>query len=446
MGESVSYTKQGLGGIIGVRPDIPTSDANYDSQRHEDLYGMVQNKLSPEQIRDRQNVATELSAWLHDMHGSSVQATNNAAIEWQGDAADTAHQFFGSAGDWHDDTAQGARSASDAFGNQATAAETAKNTMPPPTGFDVNKEFDKARERVENGEIFDAADIYGDVANRAVDAEAQRQQAVQVMHTLDHGYHEAASTQPSFAAPPTMGGGPAGGGGGIEGMWNSGGGGGGGVAPPPISGGGGGVSAPGGGGGGGPVPPVSPFTGGGPAIGGGGAQPLPPRAPINPPIAKPPITGPIGGGPVLPGSTSDKGGNTTRSQRPGTSSAGSRVSGGGFRSTPEGGSSSKNGPGKSGPGSEGKPGQGKAAPGRSTGVGEPNKASAIERGAAAAAGKAGKPGAGGMAPGAAGKSKEDDKERKTKYVVNDDPEETFSVLPDRGPDGESIVNPVIGEK
>lgn len=33
-------------------------------------------------------------------------------------------------------------------------------------------------------------------------------------------------------------------------------------------------------------------------------------------------------------------------------------------------------------------------------------------------------------------------ECKTKYVVNDDPEETFSMLPD----GESVVNPVIGEK
>ncbi|QWF81665.1 hypothetical protein HUW46_05098 [Amycolatopsis sp. CA-230715] len=82
------------------------------------------------------------------------------------------------------------------------------------------------------------------------------------MHTLDQGYHQAASTQPSFAPPPTMGGAPAGGGGGIEGMWNPSGGGGGGVAPPP-------------------------------------------RTPINPPIAKPPITGPIDGDTVLPGSTPD---------------------------------------------------------------------------------------------------------------------------------------------
>ncbi|QWF81666.1 hypothetical protein [Amycolatopsis sp. CA-230715] len=420
-------------GIIPTREGAPTSDANYDSQTHEALHTMVNNKLSPEDIAGRGAVVDNLTNWLADGTREVDKAVTSSQTQWQGQAAQKAHEFFRDTSDWGNETADASNSMAEQFRQQANVATTAKNTMPPPTGFNIDNEFDKARERIENGEIFNASDIYSDLGKRAAEAEAQRQQAVQVMHTLDQGYHQAASTQPSFAPPPTMGGAPAGGGGGIEGMWNPSGGG----------GGGGGINAPGGGSGG-PVPPVSPFTGGGPSIGGGGSQPLPPRAPINPPIAKPPITGPIGGGTVLPGSTPDKGGDTTRSQRPGTSSAGSRVSGGGFRSSPEGSTSGK--PGKSGPGSEGKPGQGKAAPGRSTGAGEPNKANAIERGAAAAAGKAGKPGANGMAPGAAGKNKEDDKERKTKYVVNDDPEETFSVLPDRGPDGESIVNPVIGEK
>ncbi|WP_344412834.1 hypothetical protein [Amycolatopsis minnesotensis] len=404
---------------------------------------MINNRLTPDDIAGRGAVVDGLTNWLADGSRQVDEAVTSTQTEWQGEAARKAHGFFQETSNWGNETADASNSMAEQFRHQANVATTAKNTMPPPSGFNIGNEFDKARERVENGEIFEASDIYGDIGKRAAEAEAQRQQAVQVMHTLDQGYHEAASTQPSFAPPPTMGGGgaPAGGGGGNWGFTGSGGGG---IAPPPISG-GGGISAPGGGGG--PVPPVSPFTGGGPAIGGGGgAQPVPPRAPL-PPVVKPPISGPIGGGTVLPGSTLDKGGDTTRSQRPGTSSAGSRVSGGGFRSAPGGGKPGKPGEsaGRSGKfESEGK--GGKAAPGRSTGAGEPNKANAIERGAAAAAGKAGKPGASGMAPGGAGKNKEDDKERKSKYVVNDDPEETFAVLPDRGPDGESIVNPVIGEK
>jgi hypothetical protein len=67
----------------------------------------------------------------------------------------------------------------------------------------------------------------------------------------------------------------------------------------------------------------------------------------------------------------------------------------------------------------------------------------LERGATAAAaakGKAGAPGAAGA--GGAGKKKEDDKEHKNKYAVEED---VFDLKPERGPDGEKIVKPTIGE-
>jgi hypothetical protein len=66
----------------------------------------------------------------------------------------------------------------------------------------------------------------------------------------------------------------------------------------------------------------------------------------------------------------------------------------------------------------------------------------LERGATAAAAAKGKAGGAGAAGAGAGKKKEDDKEHKGKIQLEED---IFDLKPERGPDGEKIVKPTIGE-
>jgi hypothetical protein len=412
-----------------LRGDSPAPGENYANSPHEVLYDMVHKDLDIEGINDRSRVANVYGNWLADASNQFRDAATAAGGSWQGPAADQANGFFQNTAGHTEQTGNAMQLVSNHYSQQSAAASYAKNNMPEPTGFNQQAELDKAKQQYNNGDLIGMSGTMAGIQAKQQQADAAHQQAVQVLQNLDGTYHETASSQPTYAPPPqlggndstsvsgfhgtsstsftgtpTIGGGTTTGPGGTSGTFVPGGG----TTPP-------GATPPG------TTPPnfVQPGVTSGTGNFGGGntgfrGTPAPGAFPRMTPdgIAMP---GTAGG----PGSSS---GDITRGKsgagRAGAGFAGSRVSGGGYTGAPKEA-----------------PGEGKAA-GAGKAPGE-----RLERGATAAAAAKGKGAGAAGAAGAAGKKKEDDKEHKNKYAVDED---VFDLKPERGPDGEKIVKPTIG--
>ncbi|MCR6484274.1 hypothetical protein M8542_15740 [Amycolatopsis sp. OK19-0408] len=414
-----------------LRGGAPEPGENYANKPHEELYDMVHTNMNLEDLNDRSRVANVYGNWLADASNQFRDAATAAGGSWQGPAADQANGFFQSTAGHTEQTGNAMQLASNHYSQQSAAAHYAKTNMPEPTGFNQQAELDKAKQQYNSGDLIGMSGTMADIQLKQQQADAAHQQAVQVLQNLDGTYHETASSQPTYAPPPQLGQGDSTSVSGFHGTSSTSF-----TGTPTI---GGTTTGPGG-------------TSGS-FVPGGGTTTAPG---VTPPGATPPSyvppgvtsgTGTFGGGNTsfrgapaaggfprmtpdglamtgTPGGTGTSGGGDitrgkTGAGRAGSGFAGSRVSGGGYTGGPkEGGEGAKTGGGK--------------APGER-----------LERGATAAAAAKGKAGANGAAGAAgAGKKKEDDKEHKNKYGLEED---VFDLKPERGPDGEKIVKPIIGE-
>jgi hypothetical protein len=415
-----------------LRGDSPAPGENYANSPHEVLYDMVHEDLDIEGINDRSRVANVYGNWLADASNQFRDAATASGGSWQGPAADQANNFFQSTAGHTEQTGNAMQLVSNHYSQQSAAAHYAKTNMPEPTGFNQQAEMDKAKQQYNSGDLIGMNSTMVGIQAKQQQSDAAHQQAVQVLQGLDSTYHETASSQPTYAPPPQLGQGDSTSASGFHGTSSTG------FSGTPAIGG----TGPGGTTGGYLPPGTTPGT-------------TPPGA--TPPGYVPPgTTSGIGGtgnfagntnfraapaasaftrmtpdGLAMPGTpgAGNAGGDITRgkpgigSGRAGTGFAGSRVSGGGYTGGPKETA-----------------GEGKTGEGKTTGKG----AERLERGATAAAaakGKAGGAGAAGAA-GAAGKKKEDDKEHKNKFAIEED---AFDLKPEHGPDGEKIVRPTIGE-
>jgi hypothetical protein len=412
-----------------LRGDSPAPGENYANSPHEVLYDMVHKDLDIEGINNRSRVANTYSNWLADASNQFRDAATAAGGSWQGPAADQANGFFQSTAGHTEQTGNAMQLVSNHYSQQSAAAHYAKTNMPEPTGFNQQAEMDKAKQQYNSGDLVGMNTTMNNVAAKQQQADAAHQQAVQVLQGLDGTYHETASTQPTYTPPPQLGSGDSTSASGFHGTSSTG------FTGTPTVGGTGGT----GGTTGGYVPPGS--------VPGTTPGTTPPPSSYVPPGATSGTGGLAGntnfrGAPAAgafprmtpdglgltgaPGVGGGGGGDVTRgksgigSGRAGSGFAGSRVSGGGYTGGPKetAGEGAKTG-GKGGSGER------------------------LERGATAAAAAKGKAGgAGGAGAGGAGKKKEDDKEHKNKFAVEED---VFDLKPERGPDGEKIVKPTIGE-
>ncbi|WP_328645028.1 hypothetical protein OHS58_32475 [Amycolatopsis sp. NBC_00348] len=425
-----------------TRGDAPAPGQNYPASSHEDLYNMVHENMNPGDLDDRGRVANKLGNWLADVSNAANDAVNSSEVQWQGSGAAQAHGFFQNTATYTADTANAAQLSSNRYSQQAAAADYAQKNMPEPTGFNQQAEVDKATKQYQAGDLIGGANTMNGVAAKQQQADAAHQQAVQVLQGLDGTYHETASTQPTYSPPPQLGSSDSTTASGFHGTSSTS------FSGTPTIGGSGGTGGTGG---------FSGVGGGAGGTGGTSGSFAPPGGPT-PPGATPPSTfvppgatsgtgnaGGFGGGNsgfrgapaasafprmgpdglAMPGGTTGTGGaggDITRGKsgagRAGSGFAGSRVSGGGATGGP-----------KETAGEGGKTG--------AKGTGE-----RLERGATAAAAAKGKAGGAGAAGAGAGKKKEDDKEHKNKIQLEED---IFDLKPERGPDGEKIVRPTIGE-
>lgn len=418
-----------------LRGDSPAPGENYANSPHEVLYDMVHKDLDIEGINNRGRVANTYGNWLADASNQFRDAATAAGGSWQGPAAEQANTFFQSTAGHTEQTGNAMQLVSNHYSQQSAAAHYAKTNMPEPTGFNQQAELDKAKQQYNSGNLIGMSTTMADIQVKQQQADAAHQQAVQVLQNLDSTYHETASTQPTYTPPPQLGQGDSTSTSGFHGTSSTSF-----TGTPTLGGTGTGTTTGPGGTTGAFVPGGTGGTGGPGVTGPGGPGATPPTY-------------------VPPGTTSGTGtfgGNTNVRATPTAGSFGGRVTPDGLAlpGTAAGGATSGGGDitrgkgigsGRAGSGFAGSrvSGSAGAAPNEAEGgkTGGKTSGERLERGATAAAAAKGKAGGPGAAT-AAGKKKDDDKEHKNKYAVD---EGVFELQAERGPDGEKVVKPTIGE-
>ncbi|GAA3536766.1 hypothetical protein GCM10022222_20620 [Amycolatopsis ultiminotia] len=181
--------------------ELAPSDADYLGHDHQQLKAFVETNLDVEQVSSVSQAYTELQKAFEDFATQLGDAVRKAKGAWDGEAAVGAQAYFSNLGEWAEVNAQNAKLAAQTIEEQATAAQTAKNTMPDAVPFDWSDEFDKWTQA---GPL-DLGDSVGSTLQKQDQSQTAHEQAAETMSNYDASLHQAASKQPTFAEPPKFG-------------------------------------------------------------------------------------------------------------------------------------------------------------------------------------------------------------------------------------------------
>ncbi len=423
---------------IEYRGGLPSSDSNYLGIDHQKLKSDTES-ISAEGITVYSDNYHKIHQLFSELSEQLNSAINKSKQGWEGDAADSAHGYFASLATWAEGNSVNADMASQIIAAEADAASTAKNSMPEPIPFDLEKEMESW-----GSNPLTTIEQISKTFEKWEESRAAHEQAAEVMHRYDAELQEAGNKQPVFAEPPSFGGGSAESSVKPSGV----------IQVPDTSATGGGTKASGYAG----VPggSVSPSTGGGGYGGGGLGAPSP---------TPPPGGGPSTGAGVVPPVTRpsglNPGGGMTRPPAGGRGSQRSGFGPGGMGAVPAAGLAGGFGPGGGGGGGSyggGRvPGAGFGPGGGAGGAGGAGAGSGAATGArpmggpaaagpgaaAAAAGAAGRGGMGaapmgaGAGAGKGGQGGEDNEHQRPTYLVEADPDDVFGT-------DQRTAPPVIG--
>jgi hypothetical protein len=418
------------------RESVPWGGTDYRGFSHPELRQMVTENMDPGHVHDAGRAWNDLGNTMVQFSQDLNTAITSSRQSWQGQAAEAAHGYLSTLGNWTGQTGQGMQLMGNRMAIQADAASTAKNAMPEPVNFSVN---DALRTALTEQNPFNYPKLASQIEQKFEEKNQAHEQAAQVMTTMAQSLHDSGSTMPAFAAPP-----PPQDGAGQPGQVQPGGG-----DRGPTPGGGnhwsgwqvdgpggrsGGVVGPGGSAQGGPYPGLAPVAG----VSTPGDQTsaqgwVPTDAGTNPwsrggSGGYPSGSGGYPGG--YPGGSGD------------SRFAGGPVGGvpGGFASGSDGeGLAGGRSGGRLGGGSVGRPGVGgnRLGPGGGAGALATEEAAAARAGAAGGRG-AGAGGMGGMGAGGRGGKGEDKEHRRPSYLMEGDPDGLFST-------DQLTAPPVIGE-
>lgn len=423
----------------GYRPGMAPSDVLYRSMPHEQMISMVHDGVSAQDVDEKGQVINKLGNAFKAMSATLRQAVTKEQAGWQGAGAEAAFRYLGGLAKWSDMAGDAAFLTANRYSQTSAAVANAQNSMPEPAGRSFAQSMDLARQQFYNGDFLDGIAILKDAQNQATLQFQAQQQAAAVLTARDQTLHSAASTQPMYTAPPPppqVAPAPAG------------------TTPGPVAG--GSVESV-------TVPDVgqttaasadvsAPTAGAGhtPSIAGGGGS-----TPTGP-VEVGATAGPAPRRRSLPGPGTDGGWSrsSTSTLGPGLGVGGGLVPratdagsegerGGSSRGSGGSGNSSGRATGRAPNGAtEEKPMTGKRS---GSGAAEPGAKAAAEATRAGATGKAGKTGVNGI-PGAAGgkKSEEGEERRRSGYVVDGNPNETYGLNIETDERGNKIAPPVIG--
>ncbi|WP_192909547.1 WXG100 family type VII secretion target [Gandjariella thermophila] len=191
---------------------------DYRGFSHPELKQMVTENMDPGHVHDVGRAWNDLGNTMVQFSQDLNTAIASSRQSWQGQAAEAAHGYLSTLGNWTGQTGQGMQLMGNRMAVQAEAASTAKNSMPEPVNFSVN---DALRMVLTERNPFDYPKLASQIEQKFDEKNQAHEQAAQVMTAMARSLHDSGSTMPAFAAPPAPqdgggqpGGGQPGGGGG----------------------------------------------------------------------------------------------------------------------------------------------------------------------------------------------------------------------------------------
>jgi hypothetical protein len=422
-------TLQSLQQGLYKRSAPPAPAANYLGLSHEQLYHSVQD-VDAGQLGGMATSWEIVSTSLIDAtQDTAATALASSEAGWTGQNADKARQAIAALTNQAGMTGQAAAVSAQLYQQQATAAQTAKHSVPPPPANPYNPQA-AAQQLATITDPFAHATAAANFQQQQQQQNAAHQQAATAVQAYDRTVTQTSENQPGFAPPPVVtnpGGGSNNTGSGTTGTGSGPGGGSTGPTGP--------VSQP-------PhfyhVKPISPPPGVAPPVrnpGPPGTQPAPPGKTT---LSNYP-NGP--GGPGLPGNPyGNQGGN---SQNNANNYAGGGMfgpmggGGGGYGSDITRSGSGYGSGGRFGAGGVGSSGSESGTGSRGGIGGAAAEEAAMRGGAAGSRGATGQSGMGGSGGRGGGKKSEDTEHKRASYLLEPDSEGIFGT-------DEKTVPPVIG--
>jgi hypothetical protein len=195
----------GGGGVEGIatRPAPEAPNALYDNVDHPTLKAMVTEQVDPEQVGQIGQTWVESGTRMTQFADEVAGAVNNSRTEWQGEAGDAARRFISDLGSWVGQAGQGAQLAGGHATQHAEALAAARNAMPEPVEFDVDKANAELRQITDPVQLLNR---YAEHMETYAAQQAAQRRAAEVVTAYDTALSEA-SAMPAFAPPPAMAGG-----------------------------------------------------------------------------------------------------------------------------------------------------------------------------------------------------------------------------------------------
>lgn len=178
----------------------PRQASRYEAYSHEAMRAEVENGNDPAAAGQVGREWTELAARLREAGEVLNEVSSASAQAWYGPAGDALRSVLGRAALWSGEVASASATIGDAVGRQAEAAARARVEMPEPISYDP---AGMIRTAASSGQVWQLVGLADAMERRRAEAEAARQQAVDVMYARDDALGDAVP-QVGFPDPPPL--------------------------------------------------------------------------------------------------------------------------------------------------------------------------------------------------------------------------------------------------
>jgi hypothetical protein len=186
-----------------IKPTVPHPNANYQSQPHEEMKRLVNDKYQPTGADPVIDAWAQLGKKFKELATDFNILVNGSQSAWTGRAAEAVRGALGKVGTFADTTGEGFTRTSNAIAQQQEAAVQANKSMPEPVNYNP---LDIAKKWAGASIIFPPAMVASPVEMFMKHHEQQeaKAEAVQVMQTRDNTMMAAAMSMPTMESTPKV--------------------------------------------------------------------------------------------------------------------------------------------------------------------------------------------------------------------------------------------------
>jgi hypothetical protein len=181
------------------KPQVPRSDANYQAYDHKAMQQQTTEGNDPGKAGAIADEWKKLGEQWVDVSIAFKTLTEGSEAMWSGTAAEGARSNFTAFTTATNTLGQQHHTAGEAVQTQASAAETARDAMPPPVPYEPGKMM---KEAADSGNPFNMVALLWEMPAQKEKSDDAKDQAVQVMQTRDTTFASSASTIAAFSELP----------------------------------------------------------------------------------------------------------------------------------------------------------------------------------------------------------------------------------------------------